>query len=231
MLFRQLIDTETHTYSYLLADQNTGEGIIIDPVITHVAKYLQLLNELGIQLTVSIDTHTHADHITAASALKVKTGCMIIQGKESPAKGISRHISEGECIEFGQHALKAIHTPGHTPDSYSYFLASGSESKVFTGDTLLIRGTGRTDFQEGSCTLQYESLFNKLLQLPEETAVYPGHDYKGWTVSTIAEEKRHNPRLQVNSINEYKEIMDNLNLAPPKMITTALPANLNCGGS
>ncbi len=229
MLFRQLIDSETCTYTYLLADKISKAAIIIDPVQSQISTYLRLLEELHLDLLATVETHTHADHITAASDLAEITGSQIIQGKESLAKGISRYITEGDSIHFGQYHLKAIHTPGHTKDSYCYYCQTANKSWLFTGDTLLIRGTGRTDFQQGDPIAQYSSLFKKLLKLPDDTCVYPAHDYKGWTTSTIGEEKQYNPRLQVNSSKEYCEIMNNLNLSKPKMIDIALPANLQCG--
>ena len=229
MLFRQFIDSDTSTYSYLLADSASNAAVLIDPVKTQANSYLQILEELQLKLLASIETHTHADHITAASTVADITGCDIIQGQEAKAKGITRPVTEGSLIEVGNYCLKAIYTPGHTDDSYSFYLATKDIRRVFTGDTLLIRGTGRTDFQNGDPALQYHSLFEKLLKLPDNTTVHPAHDYKGWTVSTIGEERRFNPRLQVKSMKEYCELMNNLNLPRPKQMDIAVPANLRCG--
>ncbi len=229
MFFRQFFDSTSGTYSYLLADKNTSEAVFIDPVREKTESYLTFISELKLHLIATLDTHTHADHITGSSELSVKTGCRIIIGKDSLAQGASDIISDGEFIRFGQHQLQAIATPGHTIDSYCFYFEENGQRSVFTGDTLLIRSTGRTDFQQGDAAAQYHSLFHKLLLLPENTTVYPGHDYKGWTVSTIGEEKKHNPRLQVSCEEEYKRMMDNLNLPEPEMIHIAVPANLQCG--
>ena len=229
MLFRQLQDNKSRTFTYLLADSGTGEALIIDPVREQSGSYLKLIKELGLALCGVIDTHTHADHITGSSRLAEATGCDIIQGRETLAEGVSRKVADGEQICFGRHRLLAISTPGHTDDSYCFYYDGKDDRRVFTGDTLLIRGTGRTDFQNGDPRRQYHSLFHKLLELPEDTAVYPGHDYKGWMVSTIGEEKEHNPRLQVSSVEEYIELMDHLQLPPPALLKVAVPANLQCG--
>ena len=225
MLFRQLYDLDTGTYTYLLADRPGGEAVIIDPVLEQMNAYLQLLRELDIRLIKAIDTHTHADHVTAMGKLREVTGCVTLMGEQTKAECVSLRVRDGETIHVGALTLRALYTPGHTDESYSFVM----DDRVFTGDTLLIRGTGRTDFQNGNARAQYDSLFNKLLKLPEETLVYPGHDYKGWTVSTIGEEKRYNPRLQVGSIDEYVNIMSNLNLPNPKYMDVAVPANLACG--
>ena len=225
MLFRQLYDLDTGTYTYLLADRPGGEAVIIDPVLEQMNAYLQLLRELDIRLIKAIDTHTHADHVTAMGKLREVTGCVTLMGEQTKAECVSLRVRDGETIHVGALTLRALYTPGHTDESYSFVM----DDRVFTGDTLLIRGTGRTDFQNGNARAQYDSLFNKLLKLPEETLVYPGHDYKGWTVSTIGEEKRYNPRLQAQSIDEYVNIMSNLNLPNPKYMDVAVPANLACG--
>lgn len=225
MLFRQLYDLDTGTYTYLLAEQPGGEAVIIDPVLEQMNAYLQLLRELDIRLIKAIDTHTHADHVTAMGKLRETTGCVTLMGEQTKAECVSLRVRDGEIIHVGALTLRALYTPGHTDESYSFVM----DDRVFTGDTLLIRGTGRTDFQNGDARAQYDSLFNKLLKLPDATLVYPGHDYKGWTVSTIGEEKRHNPRLQVQSVDEYVNIMNNLNLPNPKYMDVAVPANLACG--
>ena len=225
MLFRQLFDRETYTYTYLVADRIGGKAILIDPVKEEVPKYLQLLEELDLELLYAIDTHVHADHVTALGELREKTGCTTVMGKQSAADCVTMRVEDGDVLKFGDLEIKALYTPGHTDDSYSFLM----DDRVFTGDTLFIRGTGRTDFQNGDARAQYESLFGKLLKLPDETLVYPGHDYKGWTVSTIWEEKRFNPRLQVKSVDEYVELMNNLNLPNPRLMDVAVPANRQCG--
>lgn len=221
MLFRQLFEAESCTYTYLLASRPGGEALIIDPVLERVDHYMRLLEELDLNLIKVIDTHVHADHITAMGALRDRTKCVTVMGEMSSVDVVSMRVKEGDTVAIEGLALGVLYTPGHTSDSYCFTMAD----RVFTGDTLFIRGTGRTDFQGGSALAQYDSIFNKLLKLPEETLVYPGHDYKGDTVSTIGEEKRFNPRLQVSSAQEYAEIMDNLNLDNPKMMDVAVPAN------
>lgn len=225
MLFRQLYDLDTGTYTYLLAARPGGEAVIIDPVLEQINAYLQLLRELDVRLVKAIDTHTHADHVTAMGQLRDTTGCVTIMGEQTKAECVSLRVKDGEHIAVDGLTLQALYTPGHTDESYSFLM----DDRVFTGDTLLIRGTGRTDFQNGDARAQYDSLFNKLLKLPEDTLVYPGHDYKGWTVSTIGEERRYNPRLQVSSVEAYVNIMNNLKLPNPKYMDVAVPANLACG--
>ncbi|RMH40893.1 MAG: MBL fold metallo-hydrolase [Deltaproteobacteria bacterium] len=230
MIFRQLFDTDSCTYTYLLASDRTREAIVIDPVRDALASYLRLLDELDLRLVYAVDTHLHADHVTALGPLRSETRCVTVMGRETAADCVSERIADGDTIEVGGVRLEARYTPGHTDDSYSFVLAEpGGPLRVFTGDTLLIRGTGRTDFQNGDPRLQYQSLFGKLLALPDDTLVYPAHDYKGWTVSTIGEERRHNPRLQVASIDEYVDIMNNLKLPHPRMMDVAIPANRACG--
>ena len=225
MIFRQLFERESSTYSYLVAARKGGEALLIDPVKEETPKYLQLIKELDLRLVFAIDTHVHADHVTALGALRDDTSCVTVMGEQSKAQCVSRAVKDGEIIRVDGLELKAIYTPGHTDDSYSFAM----RDRVFTGDTLLIRGTGRTDFQNGDPRDQYQSLFGKLLKLPEETLVYPAHDYKGWTVSTIGEERAHNPRLQVKSEAEYVALMRSLKLANPKLMDIAVPANLACG--
>jgi glyoxylase-like metal-dependent hydrolase (beta-lactamase superfamily II) len=227
MLFRQLFDRESSTYSYLLARRPRGEALLIDPVKAQLHRYLQLITELDLRLVFAVDTHVHADHVTALGDLRASTACTTVMGHESRAECVSRRVTDGETLRIDGLELRAMYTPGHTDDSYSFVMAD----RVFTGDTLLIRGTGRTDFQNGDARAQYDSLFHKLLQLPDETLVYPAHDYKGWTVSTIGEERAHNPRLQVRSPAEYVELMKGLKLDNPKMMDVAVPANLACGVS
>ena len=225
MLFRQLFDGVSCTYTYLLAPGEGGEALIIDPVLDQVDRYMQLLEELDLKLVKALDTHVHADHISAIGALRDQTACVTMMGRQSIVDVVSMRIDDGDRIEIDGVALEAIYTPGHTNDSYCFAMAD----RVFTGDTLFIRGTGRTDFQHGDSHDSYDSLFNKLLKLPDETLVYPGHDYKGDTVSTIGEERRFNPRLQVDSAEAYADIMDNLCLPNPKMMDVAVPANMKMG--
>ena len=225
MIFRQLFDSVSSTYTYLIASRSGGEALIIDPVLEKVDRYIQLLSELDLKLVKAIDTHVHADHITGLGALRDRTRCITVMGERSGVDVVSMRVSEGDHINIEGITLDVLYTPGHTDDSYSFLMPD----RVFTGDTLLIRGTGRTDFQNGDAAAQYDSIFNKLLKLPEDTLVYPAHDYKGDTVSTIAEEKANNPRLQVSSQAEYVDIMNNLNLANPKMMDVAVPANLKIG--
>ena len=225
MIFRQLFDSVSGTYSYLLASRSGGEALIIDPVLEKVDHYLRLVRELDLRLVKAVDTHLHADHITGLGALRDRTRCITVMGEQTKADIVSMRLAEGDKLSIEGLALDVLYTPGHTDDSYSFVMGD----RVFTGDTLLIRGTGRTDFQNGDPRMQYESLFGKLLRLPDETLVYPAHDYKGETVSTIGEERRFNPRLQVNSIDEYVTLMNNLNLPNPKMMDVAVPANMLVG--
>jgi glyoxylase-like metal-dependent hydrolase (beta-lactamase superfamily II) len=227
MIFRQLFDKQSSTYTYLLADAASGEALLIDPVRSELETYLRLLRELNLKLTVALDTHVHADHITALGALREATGCRSLMGKQAQSDCVSGRFAHGDVLYFGRHALQVIYTPGHTDDSYSFYLPE--QGMVFTGDTLLIRGTGRTDFQNGNAQQQYSSLFGRLLTLPAETLVYPGHDYKGWTVSTIGEERAHNPRLQVQGEAAYVALMGSLKLPSPAMMDVAVPANRACG--
>jgi len=225
MIFRQLYDGVSGTYTYLIASRRGGEALIIDPVIEKVERYLQLVKELDLRLVKAVDTHMHADHITGLGALRDRTRCITVMGEKSKADVVSMRIAEGDRLTIEGVALDVLYTPGHTDDSYSFVMGD----RVFTGDTLLIRGTGRTDFQNGDARMQYESLFSKLLKLPDETLVYPAHDYKGDTVSTIGEEKAFNPRLRVKSIDEYVDLMNNLHLPNPKMMDVAIPANMKVG--
>ena len=225
MIFRQLFDSTSGTYSYLLASRCGGEALIIDPVLEKVDRYLQLLRELDLKLVKAVDTHLHADHVTALGALRDRTHCITVMGEESGVDVVSMRVTEGDKVEIEGVALDVLYTPGHTDDSYSFLLPD----RVFTGDTLLIRGTGRTDFQNGDPRAQYQSIFGKLLKLPDSTFVFPAHDYKGDTVSTIGEEKAFNPRLQVRSVDEYVDLMSNLHLPNPKMMDVAVPANMHIG--
>src|SRR6186997_2635102 len=225
MIFRQLFDSVSGTYSYLMASRRGGEAIIVDPVLEKVDRYIQLVDELDLKLVKAVDTHLHADHITGLGALRDRTQCITVMGEHSQVDVVSMRVTEGDKLTIEGLALDVLYTPGHTDDSYSYLMGD----RVFTGDTLLIRGTGRTDFQNGSARAQYDSIFNRLLKLPDETMVFPAHDYKGDTVSTIGEEKRYNPRLQVRGIDEYVELMNNLNLPNPKLMDVVIPANMHVG--
>jgi sulfur dioxygenase len=225
MIFRQLFDSVSGTYTYLLASRHGGEALIIDPVLEKVDRYIQLVNELDLKLVKAVDTHLHADHITGLGALRDRTQCITVMGENSKVDVVSMRLSEGDKLTIEGVALDVLYTPGHTDDSYSFLM----RDRVFTGDTLLIRGTGRTDFQNGDSRAQYDSIFNKLLRLPDETMVFPAHDYKGETVSTIGEEKAFNPRLQVKSVDEYADLMNRLNLPNPKMMDVAVPANMRVG--
>jgi glyoxylase-like metal-dependent hydrolase (beta-lactamase superfamily II)/rhodanese-related sulfurtransferase len=225
MIFRQLFDHTSSTYSYLLASRPGGEALIIDPVLEKVDRYLHLVKELDLKLVKAVDTHLHADHITGLGALRDHTHCITVMGEQTKADVVSMRLADGDKLTIEGLALDAIYTPGHTDDSYSFVMPD----RVFTGDTLLIRGTGRTDFQNGNARQQYESIFNRLLKLPDAMLVYPAHDYKGDTVSTIGEEKAFNPRLQVKSVQEYVELMGNLKLGNPKMMDVAVPANMKVG--
>jgi sulfur dioxygenase len=225
MIFRQLFDSTSGTYTYLLASRHGGEALIIDPVLERVDRYLQLVRELDVKLVKAVDTHLHADHVTGLGALRDRTHCITVMGEQTHADVVSMRVAEGDRIEIEGLRLDVLYTPGHTDDSYSFVFGD----RVFTGDTLLIRGTGRTDFQNGNPRAQYASLFNKLLKLPDETLVYPAHDYKGDTVSTIGEEKFYNPRLKVKSADEYVDLMNNLKLSNPKMMDVAVPANMQVG--
>jgi sulfur dioxygenase len=225
VIFRQLFEATSGTYTYLLASRRGGEALIIDPVLEKVDRYLQLIRELDLKLVKAIDTHLHADHITGLGALRDRTRCITVMGEQSSVDVVSMRIADGDRLGIEGISLDVAYTPGHTDDSYSFIMPD----RVFTGDTLLIRGTGRTDFQNGDPRAQYESIFHRLLRLPDETMLFPAHDYKGDTVSTIGEEKRYNPRLQVKSIDEYVALMNNLNLSNPKMMDVAVPANMRQG--
>jgi sulfur dioxygenase len=225
MIFRQLFDATSGTYTYLLASRCGGEALIIDPVLEKVDRYLGLIRELDLRLVKAVDTHLHADHITGLGALRDHTHCITMMGEQSSVDVVSIRLGDGDVMRIEGLELEAIYTPGHTDDSYSFRM----QDRVFTGDTLLIRGTGRTDFQNGCPRMQYESIFKRLLCLPDDTMVFPAHDYKGDTVSTIGEEKRCNPRLQVGCVDDYIALMNGLNLSNPKMMDVAVPANMRQG--
>ena len=229
MLFRQLFDAVSSTYTYVLASGPGREAMIIDPVKEHLNQYLQLITELDLKLVIAIDTHTHADHITALGSLRDASGCATVMGMHTKAECVSYRVSDGEVIDSDGISLRAMFTPGHTNESFSFVLDRPHTQAVFTGDVLLIRGSGRTDFQGGDPRQSWNSIVNGLFQLPDATLVYPAHDYKGWTASTIGEERLHNPRLANKSEDQYVEIMNALILPNPKLMDVAVPANLACG--
>lgn len=222
MIFRQFFDNISSTYTYLIASGQKREALIIDPVLEKTNLYIRVLRELELKLVKVIDTHVHADHISGLTELKNKTNCITLMGEQAKTEVVSMHVKDNEKVKIENIELTAMYTPGHTDDSYSFLM----QDRVFTGDTLLIKGTGRTDFQNGNPYDQYHSLFDRLLKLSEETFIYPAHDYKGESVSTIGEEKKFNPRLQVTSAHQYAQIMNNLNLENPKMMDVSVPANL-----
>ena len=225
MIFKQVFDKKSSTYTYLIASSKGREALIIDPVLENVEEYIALLNELDLKLVKVIDTHIHADHVTGASKLKDETQCVTIMGNHTPADTVEIKIKDEETIKLDQLSIKALYTPGHTSDSFSFLM----DNYLFSGDTLLINGTGRTDFQNGDAKESYNSIFNRLLKLPDETLLYPAHDYNGEKVSTLGKEKKMNPRLQVNNVNEYIEIMSNLNLKKPNEIDLNIARNLKLG--
>jgi len=222
MIFEQLFDTKSSTYTYIISSGKGREALIIDPVIENTDKYIKVLKDLDLKLVKVIDTHIHADHISGLNELSKKTKCSKIMGEKSSSEVLDIRVKDNEKIKIENIELISMYTPGHTDCSYSFLM----NDRVFTGDTLLINSTGRTDFQNGNSHDAYYSLFNKLLKLPEKTLVYPAHDYNGKKYSTIESEKNNNPRLQVKSAEEYAEIMDNLNLENPAMINIAVPANI-----
>jgi glyoxylase-like metal-dependent hydrolase (beta-lactamase superfamily II) len=225
MIFKQLFDSKSSTYTYLISSGNGREALIIDPVLENVNEYIDILKELDLKLVKVIDTHIHADHVTGASKLKDITKCTTIMGSHTPADSVEIKVKDDEYINLDNLKIRAMYTPGHTSDSFSFLM----NNYLFSGDTLLINGTGRTDFQNGNAKDAYNSIFNKLLKLPEETLLYPAHDYKGEKVSTIGKEKKQNPRLQVNSVDEYIEIMNNLNLKKPAEIESNVARNIKLG--
>ena len=229
MIFRQLFHPESSTYSYLLGDEETRQAILIDSVLASTDQTLMLLEQLDLRLSIALDTHTHADHITGLGALRDRTGCITMMGEQAVASCLTATFKDGDQITAGNIKLEVIYSPGHTDDSYSFYLPNETGGMLFSGDTLLIRGTGRTDFQNGDARQQYNSLFNRLLKLQDSCTVHPGHDYRGWALSTIGEEKRYNPRLQIANQGEYVDLMDSLDLPSPKLMDVAVPANQACG--
>lgn len=230
MLFRQLFDRESCTYTYLLADEETKEAVLIDPVREHLERDLDLLEELGLALKYVLDTHVHADHVTSSGMLRARLGCKTVLGSAAGAGCPDVLIDDGDTVTFGRYAIEARHTPGHTNGDVTYVVEGASPPMAFTGDTLLIRGCGRTDFQEGDSAKLYASVHDKIFSLPDDTQLYPGHDYKGRTMTTVGEEKRWNLRLGgERTAEEFAEIMANLDLSQPSKIHVAVPANLQCG--
>ena len=225
MIFKQVFDIKTSTYTYLIASAKGREAVIIDPVIENVNEYIQLLKELDLKLVKVIDTHIHADHVTGAYKLKQATNCVTIMGEHTPSEAVEIKVKDNELIKIDDLEIKSIYTPGHTSESYSFLL----DNYLFSGDALLINGTGRTDFQNGNSKDSYHSIFDKLLKLPADTLLYPGHDYNGKKVSTIGNEKKFNPRLQVKNVDEYIEIMTNLNLTKPDMMDSNVNRNIQLG--
>jgi sulfur dioxygenase len=225
MLFRQLFDENSSTFTYLIGSRINGEALIIDPVFENVDTYIKILNEMSLNLVKVIDTHIHADHVTGLSLLKKKTNCVTIMGEQTPSDVVEIKVKDQENINIDGLNIKAIYTPGHTSDSYSFLM----NDRIFSGDTLLINGTGRTDFQNGNAEDSYRSIFNRLLKLPEKTLLYPAHDYNGKKVSTIGDEKKFNPRLQVKNISEYVDLMNNLKLSKPKLMDNNINKNIRLG--
>ena len=223
MIFKQLFENKSSTYTYIISSGKGREALIIDPVIEKTQEYLNVLKNLDLKLVKVIDTHIHADHISGINELAKQTSCSKIMGEHSASEVIDIRVKDNEKIKIENIELISMHTPGHTDCSYSFLM----NDRIFAGDTLLINGTGRTDFQNGNSIDQYHSLFDKILKLPEKTLVYPAHDYNGNKVSSIGEQKKNNPRLQVNSSEQYAEIMNNLNLANPKMMDIIVPANIS----
>ena len=225
MIFKQVFDQKSSTYTYIIASSEGREALIIDPVLENVEDYINIINKLNLKLTKVIDTHIHADHVTGAGKLRNKTKCVTIMGEHTPTNAVEIKVKDNEIIKLDQLKIKALYTPGHTSDSFSFLM----DNYLFSGDTLLINGTGRTDFQNGNSKDAYNSIFNRLLKLPDETLLYPAHDYKGEKVSTIGKEKKFNPRLQVSNVNEYIDIMNNLNLKKPVAIEYNVASNLKLG--
>lgn len=231
MIFRQFFDPGSSTYTYLLASAPGREALLIDPVKEQAHHYLAAIRDLDLRLVRAMDTHTHADHITALGRLRDETGCVTVMGEFTKAECVSQQVRDGEAIDVDGIRLQAMYTPGHTDESFSFVLDPQRPRAVFSGDVLLIRGSGRTDFQNGDAHRSWDSIVNRLFRLPDETLLYPAHDYKGWTASSIGEEKRYNPRLAGKTEQEYVALMNSLNLPDPKQMDVAIPANLACGNT
>ncbi len=226
MIVRQLFDPDTSTYTYIVADPVTREAAIIDSVKSQVERDIQVMEEMGVKPRYALETHVHADHVTGAGELRERLGVKVGVHKDGGAECADLQLDDGDEIRLGDSVIRVLHTPGHTNGDVSYLI----DGAVFTGDALLIRGCGRTDFQQGDAGRLYDSITGKLFTLPDETLVYPGHDYRGLTVSTIGEEKRFNPRLGNGRDKEsFVALMDALDLDPPRYIDVAVPGNLRCG--
>jgi sulfur dioxygenase len=227
MILHQLFDKTSSTYTYLLGDAKTGQALVIDSVLENNGQILRLLQDCGLRLLLAIDTHTHADHITGLGALREQTGCKTMMGAQSVAKCLSGKFKGGDQLKVGEIQIEVIYSPGHTDDSYSFYIAD--KGILFSGDTLLIGGTGRTDFQNGDAATQYDSLHSRILSLPDSTMLYPAHDYNGVFSSTLGNEKITNPRLQVIDKQAYIKLMESLDLPDPAMMDIAVSANQTCG--
>lgn len=224
MIFRQLFDAESSTYTYLIADPKTREAVLIDPVLELVDRDLKLVEELDLKLTHVFETHVHADHVTGAGLIRERLGVTVAASAQGAAC-VNHHVKDGDEIRVGELVFKVLETPGHTNDSISFLLGD----KVFTGDALMVRTNGRTDFQNGNPSDLWDSITGVLFALPDDTIIYPGHDYRGFTASSIGEEKRHHPRFAGKTKEEFIETMNNLNLPKPRKLDIAVPANQSCG--
>ena len=230
MLFRQLFEPVSSAYTYLIACDETREAALIDPVLETTERDLQLLNDLGLTLKYTVETHIHADHVTGAARLRELTGCRAVVPEKSAASHVDLPVHEGEPIIVGKLRLQPLYTPGHTDDHHAYLLEADGCARVFTGDALMIDGCGRTDFQNGDAATLYRSVHEKIFPLPDDTLVYPGHDYQHRRVSSVAQERERNPRLGGGkSLDEFVAIMEALDLPRPKKMDVAVPANRACG--
>lgn len=230
MLFRQLFDETTSTYTYLLADPDTREAVIIDPVAEQVERDIEVIDALGLKLIYTLDTHVHADHVTGSGQLRERTGAKSVLSAAANAVCADVAVRDGDSIEFGSYSIEVRSTPGHTAGCVTYVVEDAGQTFAFTGDALLIRGCGRTDFQQGNPRTLYRSVHGQIFTLPDNTVIYPGHDYRGNSSSTVAEEQVENPRLNAGvSEEQFVDIMDNLNLPNPKLMDVAVPANMSCG--
>jgi len=228
LIFRQLLDPQSSTYTYLIGDDENHRATLIDPVFEQVGRDAALIEELGLELDYTLDTHVHADHVSGASLFKARLGSEICIARKSGAEGADRYLEQGERVEFGERYLEVRETPGHTAGCLTYVL--DDESRAFTGDALLIRGAGRTDFQRGDPGMLYRSVHSQIFTLPASCLLYPGHDYRGLTVTSVAEERQFNPRLGGSiSEDDFAGYMNNLGLGHPKRMDIAVPANLKCG--